>query len=51
MIGILFEKILRDDNFWASSMELQLSSFYMNNMILELIDSRYDRGLPIRDGL
>jgi hypothetical protein len=32
-------------------MEPQLSSFYMNNMILELIVSRYERGLPIRDGL
>ncbi|KAL4119848.1 hypothetical protein QTP88_012612 [Uroleucon formosanum] len=49
--GILYEKIFRDDNFWVNSMEPQLSSFYMNSMILELIDSRYDRGLPIRDGL
>ncbi|CAI6367305.1 unnamed protein product [Macrosiphum euphorbiae] len=49
--GILYEKIFRDDNFWVNSMKPQLSSFYINSMILELIDSRYDRGLPIRDGL
>jgi len=45
------QKILKNDYFWVNFMESQLSSFYMNSMIFELIDSRYEGGLLIRDGL
>lgn len=46
--GMLWERIERDDSFWTSKMEEKLCTFYLENMLPELVDPRYTRGLPIR---
>jgi hypothetical protein len=48
---ILYEKIKRDDNFWKTKMLLHLVNFYNNCLLPEMVDPRYDRNLPLRDGL
>ncbi|KAL4084111.1 hypothetical protein QTP88_027946 [Uroleucon formosanum] len=49
--GILYEKIKRDDNFWETKMLPHLVKFYNNCLLPEMVDPRYDRNLPLRDGL
>ncbi|KAL4141997.1 hypothetical protein QTP88_004529 [Uroleucon formosanum] len=49
--GILYEKIKRDDNFWETKMLPHLVKFYNNYLLPEMVDPRYDRNLPLRDGL
>lgn len=44
------EYIERDDVFW-SRMEKELVDFNMQCMLPEIVDSRRNRGMPIRDGL
>jgi len=48
---MLHEKIKRDDNFWSEKMLQQLTNFYYHCLLPEMVDSRFDRNLPIRDGL
>ncbi|VVC45700.1 Hypothetical protein CINCED_3A005730 [Cinara cedri] len=45
------DKILRDEEFWKNNIEPQCTKFYMESLVPEIIDSRFDRGLPIRSGL
>uniref|UniRef100_A0A2S2PQZ9 Uncharacterized protein n=1 Tax=Schizaphis graminum TaxID=13262 RepID=A0A2S2PQZ9_SCHGA len=47
--GMLYQKILRDDAFFEQRMQQQLISFYHDHLLLEILDSRFHRGLPIRD--
>jgi len=47
--GMLYQKILRDDVFFELRMQQQLISFYHDHLLLEILDSRFNRGLPIRD--
>jgi len=49
--GMLHEKIKRDDNFWSEKMLQQLTNFYYHCLLPEMVDSRFDRNLPIRDGI
>lgn len=49
--GIFYEKIKRDDNFWETKMLPHLVNFYHNCLLPEMVDPRYDRNLPLRDGL
>ncbi|XP_060878263.1 uncharacterized protein LOC132950736 [Metopolophium dirhodum] len=48
--GLIVEKIERDDKFWMD-IEPKLKKFYMECLLPEIIDSRLDRGLPLRTGL
>lgn len=47
-LGFSIQKILRDDDFWRTRMVAKLSDFYINHYLIELIDSRAERELPIR---
>jgi len=47
--GIMYQKILRDDNFFETKMKLSLEKFYFEAMLPELIDSRIDRNRCLRD--
>jgi len=49
LIGIIYQKILRDDNFFETKMKLPLEKFYFEAMLPELIDSRIDRNRCLRD--
>ena len=49
--GMLHDQIIRDDNFWSVKMLQQLTNFYYHCLWPEMVDSRFDRNLPIRDGL
>lgn len=49
--GIIYEKIKRDENFWKTKMLPHLVNFYNNCLLPEMVDSRYDRNLSLRDGL
>lgn len=39
----------RDDQFWETKMKSQLQIFYLSCLLPELIDSRQERGMNIRD--
>ncbi|XP_060858281.1 uncharacterized protein LOC132935681 [Metopolophium dirhodum] len=47
--GMLYQKIVRDDVFFELRMQQQLISFYHDHLLHEILDSRFNRGLPIRD--
>ncbi|CAI6354556.1 unnamed protein product [Macrosiphum euphorbiae] len=47
--GILYQKILRDDDFFETKMKTLLENFYFQAMLPELIDSRADRNRRLRD--
>ncbi|XP_076546922.1 uncharacterized protein LOC117610562 [Osmia lignaria lignaria] len=47
--GLKYIRVDRDDNFWQNNMEPKLIQFYLLCMLPELIDSRYNRGMPIRE--
>ncbi|KAL4112052.1 hypothetical protein QTP88_015900 [Uroleucon formosanum] len=42
------DKITKDAEFWINKIEPHVSTFYMECLLPEIIDSRFDRGLPIR---
>lgn len=48
-LGIKYVKVLRDDEFWTNRMEPYLSRFYENCLLPEIIDSRHNRNMPIRE--
>lgn len=43
------ERIERDDNFWLTNMEPKLVQFYLKCLLPEIVDSRNERGMPIRN--
>lgn len=47
-IGFVIDKITKDAEFWINKIEPHVSTFYMECLLPEIIDSRFDRGLPIR---
>ena len=47
--GLKSIKVERDDAFWKTEMERKLVQFYLECMLPELIDSRYNRCMPIRE--
>lgn len=47
---MVIDKVTKDDNFWTK-IESQLEKFYMECLLPEIVDSRFDRGLPLRTGL
>jgi len=47
---MVIDKIYKNYDFWKK-IEPQLEKFYMECLLPELIDSRFDRGLPLRTGL
>lgn len=46
--GFIMDKIQRDESFWNDKIEPRVTEFYMNSLLPEIIDSRRDRGFPIR---
>ena len=42
-------RVERDDKFWDDKMKGELVSFYHNCLCPEIIDSRYNRNMPIRE--
>lgn len=48
-MGLVVERIERDDDFWKKKMESHLVKFYENCILPELIDPRQPRSMPIRD--
>jgi len=49
-LGMIVDKIIKNNEFWKK-IEPLLIKFYMDCLLPELIDSRFDRGLPLRTGL
>ncbi|KAL5239151.1 hypothetical protein ACI65C_006561 [Semiaphis heraclei] len=49
--GLVVDKIYRDEEFWKNNVEPQATRFFMESLVPEIIDSRFDRGLPMRSGL
>jgi hypothetical protein len=47
---MVVDKITKHDEFYMK-IEPRLTKFYMECLLPELIDSRFDRGLPLRTGL
>ena len=47
--GLKSIKVERDDAFWKTEMEPKLVQFYLECMLPELIDSRHNRCMPIRE--
>lgn len=47
-VDVFIEKITRNESYWTAKMQEQLKNFYFNSYLLELLDSRYARDLPIR---
>ena len=48
-VDLKYIKVLRDDEFWITKMEPSLSRFYKECMLPEIVDSRHNRSMPIRD--
>jgi hypothetical protein len=48
-LGMKTVRIQRNDQFWTEKMEPLLTRFYKNCMIPEIVDSRFSRGLPLRE--
>lgn len=40
---------MRDDGFWQPQMEPKLTAFYLDCLLLELVDGRYKRNMDIRE--
>lgn len=36
-IGLMFEKIKRDDSFWENKMKMKLKTFYLENMLNQIL--------------
>ncbi|KAE9533844.1 hypothetical protein AGLY_008923 [Aphis glycines] len=49
--GFIVDKIKKDVEFWNSKIEPFVTTFYMDSFLPEIIDPRFDRGLPIRSGI
>lgn len=49
--GFIVDQIYKDVEFWTSKIEPFVTKFYMNSLLPEIIDPRFDRGLPIRPGI
>ncbi|KAL4090360.1 hypothetical protein QTP88_025217 [Uroleucon formosanum] len=39
--GISVDKIYRNDEFWSAKMEISLAKFYLDNLLLEIIDPKF----------
>ncbi|KAI4469282.1 exonuclease phage-type/recb c-terminal domain-containing protein [Holotrichia oblita] len=48
-LGMLIEKIYRDDDFWNTKIVTQLREFYFKCLLPEIIDPRSTRGREIRN--
>ncbi|CAB3223521.1 unnamed protein product [Arctia plantaginis] len=48
-VDMKVEKIKKDDDFWQNKMEEKLKMFYLDCMVPEIIDSRLDRKMEVRD--
>jgi len=48
-MGIKYETIERDDNFWKTKMFPKLEKFFFNCLLPELVDPRHPRSMPIRN--
>ncbi|XP_063215915.1 uncharacterized protein LOC134527292 [Bacillus rossius redtenbacheri] len=48
-IPIKVVTVQKDDQFWKEKMEKQLTRFYFDCMVPELVDPRYTRNMEIRD--
>ncbi|KAF0698263.1 YqaJ domain-containing protein, partial [Aphis craccivora] len=46
--GFVVDQIYRDEKFLKNNIEPQTTKFFMESLVPEIIDSRFDRGLPIR---
>ncbi|KAL4136190.1 hypothetical protein QTP88_007754 [Uroleucon formosanum] len=51
LAGFVIDKIPRDESFWNTKIEPFVTRFYMESLLPEIIDSRFDRGLPIRPAI
>jgi len=51
ILGFIVDKISKDVKFWTSKIEPFVTTFYMESLLPEIIDSRFDRGLPIKSGI
>jgi len=51
ILGFIVDKISKDVKFWTSKIEPFVTTFYMESLLPEIIDPRFDRGLPIRSGI
>ncbi|KAF0763532.1 YqaJ domain-containing protein [Aphis craccivora] len=49
--GFVIDKISKDESFWNTNIEPFVTRFYMDSLLPEIINSRFDRGLPIRPGI
>ncbi|KAL5236459.1 hypothetical protein ACI65C_003869 [Semiaphis heraclei] len=49
--SFVVDKIFKDEEFWKNNIEPRCTKFFMESMVPEIIDSRFDRGLLIRSGL
>lgn len=48
-LGFTWQKIYKDEEFWQRKMIEKLTDFYLHHYLIELIDSRIERQLPIRN--
>lgn len=48
-VDMKVEIIKKDDNFWKNYMEEKLKMFYLDCMLPEIIDSRLDRKMEVRE--
>ena len=48
-LGLIIEKIVKEDAFWKEHMESHLVKFYTNCILPEIIDPRHPRSMPIRE--
>ncbi|CAD0205888.1 unnamed protein product [Chrysodeixis includens] len=46
---VYIKYITRDDQFWSEKMEPKLTQFYLKSLLIELVDPRHVRGMPIRN--
>lgn len=49
--GMHWVGVYRDDDFWLKKMEGPLRAFYFDSFMFEVIDSRFERGMSIRDSV
>ncbi|XP_076656358.1 uncharacterized protein LOC143361003 [Halictus rubicundus] len=47
--GLISLKIYRDDKFWQQEMQSKLSRFYIHCMLPEIVDSRHNMSMAIRE--
>lgn len=48
-VGIKYEKIKRDDDFWKTKMFPKLEKIFFNCLLPKLVDPRHPRSIPIRN--